>query len=89
MKGLCPLLQAQELSSRPHNKQDRAIGLDDAASVSTGQGSPPTPYGTPWATRNGDPWPALGFPVRYKAFSTTTKWPAPGEELGYALFVLF
>ena len=34
-KGLCPLLQAQELTSRPRNNQGRAIGLDDAASVST------------------------------------------------------
>ena len=30
VKGLCPLLQAQELTLRPRNKQGRAIELDDA-----------------------------------------------------------
>ena len=73
VQGLCPLLQAQELSSRPRNKQSRAIGLDDAASVSTVRGSPPIPYRTPWATRNGDPWPALGFPVRCNFFVSRSR----------------
>ena len=58
VKVLCPLLQAQELTSRPRKKR-RAIGLDDTASVSTVQGSPPIPFGT-----NGKPWQALGVPVK-------------------------
>ena len=47
VKGLCPLLQAQELTSRPRNQQSRAIGLDDAASVSTVRGPLPYPMGPP------------------------------------------
>ena len=33
-----------------------------AVSSVQGSGSPPIPNGTPGATRNGDPWPAPGFP---------------------------
>ena len=51
----------------------------------TVRGSPPIPNGTSWATRNGDPWPALGFPVRCESGqvlspSTTTKWPTPSSS---------
>ena len=78
--GLCPLLQAQELTSRHPNEQGRAIGLDDAASVSTSalddviadrivalyraRGHHPEPDGTLGATRNGDAWLAPRFRAR-------------------------
>ena len=80
MKGPCPLQQAQKLASRHPNKQGRAIGLEDAASVSTSalddvivdriialyraRGPHPEPDETPGATRNGDPWLAPRFPTK-------------------------
>ena len=41
----------------------------------------PYPMGPPGTTRNGDPWPAPGFPVKCESpsLSTTTRWPEPGQ----------
>ena len=64
MVGCVHSWKRRSLHRGPRDSQDRAIGLDDAASVSTVRVSPPIHYETQWATRNGDPWPALGFSVR-------------------------
>ena len=74
---LCPLLQLQELTSRPsirasgarqrHGVRDARVEPHKDVMLTNrsvqGSGSPPIPNGTPGATRNGDPWLAPRFPV--------------------------
>ena len=64
-RGLCP--PPKRGSSRPLGGQGTTVVQLNSMTrrpCARFGGSPPIPYGTSRATRNGDPWLAPGFPVR-------------------------